>query len=92
MKQAVPICTAFAPARRNSRASDAVAIPPMPITGTVTAEETLYTIARATGLMAGPDNPPKMLESLNLLLFISMAVPTSVFIRETASAPAASCL
>ena len=39
-KFAVPTATALAPASKNSMASSAVKIPPIPITGTLTAWET----------------------------------------------------
>ena len=63
---ALPTWMAVAPARRNSMASSAVEMPPMPITGMVTAEATCHTIRRAMGLMAGPESPPMMLASLGL--------------------------
>jgi len=40
IKFAVPICTAVAPATRNSITSSTVAMPPMPISGILTAFDT----------------------------------------------------
>ncbi len=60
-KLAVPIWTAAAPAIKNSSASSAVMMPPIPITGIWVACTTCHTIRRATGLMAGPESPPVML-------------------------------
>jgi len=57
---AVPTCTAFAPAMRNSRASPASIIPPIPMTGMETAFTVFQTMRTATGLTAGPDRPPVM--------------------------------
>jgi len=90
MKLAVPISMAVAPAMRNSIASSVVVIPPMPTTGIFTACATCQTILRATGLTAGPDNPPTILASFGRLVLVSMAMPRSVLISETASAPPAS--
>ncbi len=47
-------------------------------------------MASATGLMAGPDNPPKTLAILGRLVFRFMDSPTSVLISDTASAPLSS--
>jgi len=67
MKLAVPTCIAVAPAIRNSMASFAEQIPPNPITGIFTLY-TCHTIRRATGFMAGPDNPPVIVESTGFLI------------------------
>ena len=83
----VPICTIVAPAKRNSTTSLAVAIPPIPIIGIFTALNTLCTLAIAMGLIAGPDRPPKVVLSLGLRVFKSIAIPTTVLIALTASAP-----
>ena len=57
-KLAVPICTAWQPAIRNSSASWAEAIPPIPITGIRTARAACHAIRTATGRIAGPERPP----------------------------------
>ena len=59
----------------------------MPMTGILTVCATCHTILSATGFMAGPDNPPVMLARIGLRSSISIAIPVSVFINETASAP-----
>ena len=45
-------------------------------------------MARATGLIAGPDNPPVIFPRNGRRLSTSTAIPTSVLIREMPSAPA----
>ena len=57
MKLAVPISTAVAPAIKNSMASDAVEIPPRPITGIFTARATCHTILIDMG---NHDNTPQL--------------------------------
>ena len=87
-KLAVPTCTAVAPASKNSTTSVALMMPPMPISGTFTARATCHTMRKATGLMAGPDNPPVTLASTGRRVFTSIAIPTNVLMSESASAPA----
>src|SRR4030067_3698636 len=62
----------------------------MPIIGIVTALYTCQTILTATGLIAGPDNPPVILWSFGLHVSVSITIPSSVFINEIASAPSSS--
>ena len=81
---------AVAPAIRNSIASLAEAMPPRPITGIFTALATCHTILRATGLTAGPLSPPVEMLRRGLRRSISMAIPISVLISDTLSAPSAS--
>src|SRR3989304_5287684 len=89
-KFAVPTATADAPARKNSTASCAVVIPPMPIIGILTALYTCHTIRTATGLIAGPDNPPVILANLGLHVSVSITIPRSVLINDIAFAPSSS--
>ena len=63
-------------------------MPPMPISGTFTARATCHTMRKATGLIAGPDNPPVTLASTGRRVFTSIAIPTNVLMSESASAPA----
>ncbi len=72
-KFAVPTATAVAPASMNSTASCALAMPPMPITGTRTASYTSHTMRRATGLIAGPDSPPTRRASTGRCVSTSIA-------------------
>lgn len=90
LKIAVPICTADAPAIIISIASSAVAMPPIPITGILTAFATCHTILTATGNTAGPESPPTLLCRIGRLVLISILIPSRVFISETLSAPSAS--
>ena len=55
---AVPTWTAAQPATRNSSASSAWAIPPIPITGIRTARAAWCARCTASGRIAGPDRPP----------------------------------
>ena len=87
MKLAVPTETAVAPAIINSRASSALAIPPIPMIGIFTAFATWYTMRTATGFTAGPDIPPVLLARAKVLRLISIFIPVMVLIRETTSAP-----
>ena len=85
---AVPTWTAEAPATRNSIASSADQIPPMPIIGrSGRARAISQTIRSATGLIAGPLRPPISLARIGLRLRQSMAMPLIVLTRLTASAP-----
>src|ERR1035437_2958307 len=43
---------------------------------------------KATGLMAGPESPPKVVASFGRRVRTSMAIAVMVLITETASAPA----
>ncbi len=67
-----------------------MAIPPRPITGTLTAWAAPYTIRRARGLIAGPDKPPKPAPILARPVLASTASDTNGFTREIASAPESS--
>src|SRR3990172_10073242 len=60
----------------------------MPTIGNLIVFATCQTIFKATGLIAGPERPPIIFASFGLLVLISIAIPESVLIRETASAPA----
>jgi len=84
----VPTATAVAPAIRNSAASSPLAIPPIPMIGSATAWAACQTMRTATGRMAGPERPPVVLASFGRRVCTSMAIPTSVLMRESASAPA----
>ncbi len=86
----MPISIAVAPAKKNSIASVAFIIPPIPMTGIFTAFETCHTMRKAIGLTAGPDKPPVMVDKIGFLFSASIAIPKSVFIKETLSAPLAS--
>ena len=44
----------------------------------------------ATGFTIGPDTPPVLFATANVFLLISIFIPVSVLIRDTASAPPAS--
>ncbi len=90
LKFAVPTATAAAPAMMNSRASSADWIPPIPMTGMLTARQVCHTIRSATGFIAGPDSPPVLFATLNVLFFTSILMPVMVLISESASAPPAS--
>ena len=74
----------------NSMASNGQAIPPMPIIGIFTVLKQRHTASNAIGLIAGPLSPPVILASLNRRLRGSIAVPTTVLIMLSASAPASS--
>ena len=89
---AVPIWTAEAPAMKNSRASSAVQIPPIPTTGMFTVLHTSHTMRRAMGLIAGPESPPVMFPNRGVLVSMLTAIPISVLMRESESAPASSAL
>ena len=86
-KVAVPTCTAVAPASRNSTASVPLLMPPQPITGTSTAEDTCHTMRSATGLIAGPDSPanPRAIDGRCVRHALNFAVTngpkTNVFLR-----------
>src|SRR3990172_12224549 len=54
MKFAVPTWTAVAPAMRNSSASFALTMPPMPMIGTFATCAACQTMRTAMGLIAGP--------------------------------------
>ena len=90
MKLAVPISMADAPTIRNSIASLAVMMPPSPTTGIFTACATCHTMRSATGFTAGPDSPPVAIESTGFRRSMSTAMPISVLMSETLSAPSAS--
>ena len=90
MKLAVPISIADAPASKNSTASVADEMPPNPITGIFTALATCHTILKAIGLTHAPDKPPVTVDNLGLLFSASIAIPRSVLINDTESAPDAS--
>ena len=60
----------------------------MPIMGMCTARAVSYTMRRAMGLMAGPDNPPVTLLNRGRRSSASIAMARNVFTRLTASAPA----
>ena len=90
MKLCAPTATAVAPASKNSIASSALAIPPIPMIGMFTAFATCHTIRSATGFTAGPERPPVILPSNGFLVLISIAIPVNVLIMEIASAPASS--
>ena len=66
IKLAVPTCMDVAPARKNSMASVAFIIPPIPTMGILTALYTCHTIRNATGLIAGPESPPVMVDNIGL--------------------------
>ena len=85
---AVPTWIAEAPATRNSIASSAVAMPPIPTTGASIARATSRTIRRASGLMHGPESPPTPRPRTGARRFQSIAMPTYVLITLTQSAPA----
>ncbi len=51
---------------------------------------TSCTIRIATGLIAGPDNPPVLLAIIGFFVFKSIFIPVSVLIIVNPSAPAAS--
>ena len=71
------------------RPSSALAIPPMPMMGNPgSARATSQTIQSAIGLMAGPLRPPMSLARIGRRHRQSTAMPLSVLIRLTASAPA----
>ena len=89
-KFAVPTCTAAAPAIRNSSASRAEAMPPMPMMGMRTALRHSYTMRTAMGRIAGPLRPPTTLDRSGRRVSTSMAIARKVFTRDTASAPASS--
>ena len=60
--RAVPICTALAPARKNSTASRQLVMPPHPNIGVFgKASNISYTQRKAMGLIAGPERPPRLL-------------------------------
>jgi hypothetical protein len=52
-----------------------------------TFREISKTFARATGFIAGPESPPLTLNIFGFLVKILKAVPTKVFIADTASPP-----
>ncbi len=58
IKLDVPICTAFAPASKNSLTSLKSLIPPQPITGMLTCFVISSTILNATGFKNSPEIPP----------------------------------
>ena len=87
---AVPTCTAAAPAMIICRASSAERMPPTPITGMVSARAAWNTCRTAIGRMAGPDRPPVTLASTGRRVRTSITMPVMVFITVTASAPARS--
>ncbi|CDA74468.1 unknown [Ruminococcus sp. CAG:579] len=62
----------------------------MPTTGIFTALAVCQTILTATGNTAGPESPPTLFLSIGRRVFMSMRIPSSVLISESASAPAAS--
>ena len=90
MKFAVPICTAVAPANKNSTASVAFIIPPNPIIGTLTAFATCHTIRKAIGFTQAPDNPQVTVDKIGLRRSASIAIPNNVLMRDTLSPPSAS--
>src|SRR6056297_360196 len=63
-------------------------MPPIPITGTSTAQAACHTIRSATGFIAGPESPPVILPRQGLREKTSTAIPVIVLISETADAPA----
>ena len=90
IKFAVPIWIAVAPASKNSTASFQFMIPPSPITGIFTALATCHTMRNAMGLTAAPLIPPVVVDNTGLRFSASIAIPSSVLISETLSAPAPS--
>ena len=62
----------------------------MPMIGMRTACATCQTMRTATGLTQGPERPPVMLPSTGRNLLMSISMPSSVLMSDTASAPAAS--
>ena len=65
-------------------------MPPRPITGIFTAFAVCQTILTATGLTAGPERPPVTVDRHGRRRSTSTAIPMSVLMSETASAPSAS--
>jgi hypothetical protein len=59
-------------------------------TGIFTALATCHTILNAIGLTQAPDKPPVTVDNLGLLFSASIAIPRSVLINDTESAPDAS--
>jgi hypothetical protein len=82
--------TAEAPASINSIAIGSVHDTTHSITGILTARAVSHTILNANGLIAGPDNPPVTVERQGFRVSASIAIPSTVFISEIASAPASS--
>ena len=83
---------ALAPARKNSRASFTVVIPPCPIIGMFFSLHTWYTcqvFRSAMGLMAGPESPPWLVPITGVCVSRSTAIPVMVLITAKASLPAA---
>ncbi len=71
-------------------ASSAVIMPPSPTTGMDTARATCHTMRSATGFTQGPLSPPVPMLSSGLRFSMSTAMPMSVLISDTLSAPSAS--
>ena len=84
----VPIWTAAAPTNRNSRASSAFAMPPIPMTGSRLPRATSHTMRTAMGRIAGPDSPPTTFARRGRRVSTSTAIAGIVLMRDTASAPA----
>ena len=87
LKNAVPTWNILAPAIITSNASSNDAMPPQPIIGMDTAFLVCQTMRTAIGNMHGPDNPPTLFLSIGLLVFMSIFMPSNVFINVKASAP-----
>ena len=62
-------------------------MPPIPIIGNCVLRYTLWTLAKAIGLMAGPVRPPWLLVRRGCQLSMSTAMPISELINDRASAP-----
>ena len=91
MKFAVPTATAVAPARRNSTASVPYVTPPIPTIGTLTAFCHLPDHAQCDRLDRRAGKAAHEARELGTVRFsASMAMPSSVLMSETASAPSAS--
>ena len=67
----MPIWTKCAPANINSITSSTLAMPPIPIIGISILLKSLWILAIAIGLIAGPDKPPIFVYNLGFLVFIN---------------------
>ena len=86
---AVPIWTAEAPTAKNSRTSCRHMMPPIPMTGRLTARRISQTQRRAIGLTAGPLRPPRIRLGERRPAFNCgvTARPVTVLMAESTSAP-----